>query len=70
VLTPLSDEVKINDNYGDRMLLNAAFLIKNDNENEFDKSINALDEQYGNLLSFKYVGTLPPYNFVTLVINT
>lgn len=70
VLNPLSDEVKINDNYGERMLLNAAFLIKNDNENEFDKAINALDEQYGNLLSFKYVGTLPPYNFVTLVIKT
>jgi hypothetical protein len=70
VLTPLSDEVKINDNYGERMLLNAAFLIKNENENEFDNAINALDEQYGDLLSFKYVGTLPPYNFVTLVINT
>jgi hypothetical protein len=70
VLTPLSDEVKINDNYGERMLLNAAFLIKNENEDQFDKAINALDEQHGDLLSFKYVGTLPPYNFVTLVINT
>jgi hypothetical protein len=70
VLTPLSDDVKINDNYGERMLLNAAFLIKNENENEFDNAINALDEQYGKLMSLKYVGTLPPYNFVTLVINT
>jgi hypothetical protein len=70
VLKPLSDEVKINDNYGERMLLNAAFLIKEENEVEFDKTINALDGQYGNLLSFKYVGTLPPYNFVALVINT
>jgi hypothetical protein len=32
--------------------------------------ILAFDEQYGNLLSFKYVGSLPPYNFVNLVINT
>ncbi|MFT4669270.1 MAG: hypothetical protein ACI9HJ_000842 [Ulvibacter sp.] len=70
VLTPLSKEVKINDNYGERMLLNAAFLIKNDTENEFDAAINALDDEYGELLTFKYVGTLPPYNFVTLVINT
>jgi hypothetical protein len=66
----LSKEVKINDNYGERMLLNAAFLIKNDTENEFDAAINALDDEYGELLTFKYVGTLPPYNFVTLVINT
>jgi len=46
------------------------FLIKNENEPEFDEAINELNDQYGNLLTFKYVGTLPPYNFVTLVINT
>ena len=57
-------------NYGERMILNAAFLMKNENEAAFDKAINALDEQFGKLLSFKYVGNLPPYNFVNLVINT
>jgi len=70
MLTPLSEEVKINDKYGERMILNAAFLIKDENEAEFDKAILAFDEQYGNLLSFKYVGSLPPYNFVNLTINT
>jgi len=59
----------VNDKYGERMILNAAFLIKNEIETEFDKAINALDEEYGSMLSFKYVGTLPPYNFVNLVIN-
>lgn len=68
-LTPLATDQKINDNYGERMFLNAAFLIKNETEPEFDKVINALDAKYGNLLTFKYVGTLPPYNFVNLVIN-
>ena len=52
------------------MILNAAFLIKNIVEPEFDKAVNNLDEKYGNLMTFKYVGTLPPYNFVNLVINT
>ncbi|MEI6141338.1 MAG: GvpL/GvpF family gas vesicle protein [Mariniphaga sp.] len=70
MLTPLSEEVKINDKFGERMILNAAFLIKDENESEFDKAILAFDSQYGNLLSFKYVGSLPPYNFVNLVINT
>lgn len=70
LLTPLSDEVKVNDKYGERMILNAAFLVKNENETEFDKAINAFDEEFGKLVSLKYVGTLPPYNFVTLVINT
>jgi hypothetical protein len=69
VLSPLASDVKINDNYGERMVLNAAFLIKNENEPAFDKEIDVLDEKYGELLSFKYVGTLPPYNFVNLVIN-
>lgn len=69
-LNPLAEEVKINDKYGERMIINAAFLIKNEKEPEFDKAINELDNQYSNLMSFKYAGTLPPYNFVNLVINT
>ncbi len=68
-LAPLSVDTKINDNYGERMILNAAFLINSKKEPEFDKTIFALDEKYGKLLLFKYVGTLPPYNFVNLTIN-
>ncbi|MFA5816225.1 MAG: GvpL/GvpF family gas vesicle protein [Bacteroidales bacterium] len=70
VLNPLADDVKINDNYGELMILNAAFLIKNTAEPAFDKAVNDLDEKYGRFMTFKYVGTLPPYNFVNLVINT
>jgi hypothetical protein len=70
VLTPLSDDQKINDNYGEMMILNAAFLIKNTVEPDFDKAVTDLDEKYGKLMTFKYVGTLPPYNFVNLVIQT
>ena len=70
VLNPLADDVKINDNYGEMMILNAAFLIKNTTEPEFDKVVYDLDEKYGRFMTFKYVGTLPPYNFVNLVINT
>ena len=66
----IAEEVKINDNYGDMMILNAAFLIKNNSEKYFDRAVNDLDEKFGQLMTFKYVGTLPPYNFVNLVINT
>lgn len=69
-LNPLSDDVKINDNYGEMMILNAAFLIKNESEPAFDKVVNDLSEQFGRFMTFKYVGTLPLYNFVNLVINT
>ncbi|MCX6306103.1 MAG: GvpL/GvpF family gas vesicle protein [Bacteroidetes bacterium] len=70
VLTPLCDDTKINENYGEMMIINAAFLIKNISEPDFDKAVNDLDEKYGALMTFKYVGTLPPYNFVNLVIKT
>jgi hypothetical protein len=69
-LKPLADDVKVNDNYGEMMVLNAAFLIKNSIEPDFDKAVIELDEKLGSLMTFKYVGTLPPYNFVNLVINT
>jgi hypothetical protein len=69
-LDPIAVEVKINDNYGELMILNAAFLIKNEAEPVFDEEVNKLDAQFGNYLTFKYVGTLPPYNFVNLVIST
>lgn len=70
VLNPLIEDIKVNDNYGDMMVLNAAFLITNEAEPKFDIAINDLDEKLGGLMTFKYVGTLPPYNFVHLVINT
>jgi len=69
-LNPFTVDSKINDNYGEMMILNAAFLIKNTSEAEFDKAVNDLDEKFGHLMTFKYVGTLPPYNFVNLIINT
>ena len=70
LLTPLADDLKINDNYGEMMVLNSAFLIKNSIEPEFDKAVKDLDEKYGRFMTFKYVGTLPPYNFVKLEIST
>jgi hypothetical protein len=69
-LKPLSDDVKLNDCYGEMMILNAAFLIKNTVETAFDDIVNELDKKFGQFMTFKYVGTLPPYNFVNLVINT
>ncbi len=70
ILNPIAEDVKITDNYGNLMILNAAFLIKEIKESLFDSAVNDLDKKYGNIMTFKYVGTLPPYNFVNLSINT
>lgn len=70
VLRPLAEDTKINNVYGEKMIINAAFLVNEDKEPEFDQKVRELDEKYGNKIKFKYVGTLPPFNFVNLVINT
>jgi hypothetical protein len=69
-LSPLAVEVKINSNYGETMIINAAFLVENNKEAEFDQRIQELDKEYADLIKFKYIGTLPPFNFVNLVIKT
>ncbi len=69
-LSPLAQETKVNTPYGELMILSAAFLVENAKEAEFDRKVQALGNRYGNRIKFKYVGTLPPFNFVNLVIET
>lgn len=68
-LTPLAQEFKISNTYGEWMILNAAFLVEEVNEKEFDRQVEKLDEKYGDKIKFKYVGCVPPFNFVNLVIE-
>jgi len=70
VLESLCEDVEINNTYGERMIINAAFLVNEDKEAEFDQKVQGLDAKYGDKIKFKYVGTLPPFNFVNLVIKT
>lgn len=69
-LLPLAVEVKTNNTYGELMIINAAFLVEKHKEVVFDQRINELSTKGGDKVKFKYVGTLPPFNFVNLVINT
>lgn len=69
-LSPLAQEVKINNAFGERMIINAAFLVSVDNEAEFDKEIHELDARHEDKIKFKYIGKIPPFNFVNLSIKT
>jgi len=51
---------------GDKMIMNAAFLIQKDKETEFDAAVNAVAQKFGDRLNFKYTGPWPPYNFVNI----
>lgn len=69
-LSPLAQDVKTNDTYGERMIINAAFLVEQRNEAEFDRKVSELDAKYGDKIKFKYIGKVPPFNFVNLIIDT
>jgi hypothetical protein len=51
---------------GDKMIMNAAFLVERDREPEFDEAVNSIAKKYGQRLKFKYTGPWPPYNFVNI----
>jgi len=70
VLSPMAVEVKTNNLYGDMMIINAAFFVEKAREAEFDQAVQTLDSTYSQSVIFKYVGTLPPFNFVNIQINT
>ncbi len=51
---------------GDKMILNAAFLLEREREEEFDEAVNRVAKKFGERLNFKYTGPWPPYNFVNI----
>ncbi len=51
---------------GDKMIMNAAFLIERKREADFDEAVNKIARKFGDRLNFKYTGPWPPYNFVNI----
>jgi hypothetical protein len=50
---------------GDRMIMNAAFLVARESENAFDVRVKEIGQRFDKL-TFKYTGPWPPYNFVNI----
>ena len=51
---------------GDKMIMNAAFLVAREKSDDFDAKVHAIGRQFEGKLSFRYTGPWPPYNFVTI----
>ena len=64
-LADVSVASRVNKPIGDKMILNAAFLVARDREADFDAQVKEIDARYENL-KFKYTGPWPPYNFVNI----
>src|SRR3972149_719348 len=69
VLSPIAVDMRTNKLHGDNMLINAAFLVDGKMAKEFDSRIQELDENFKDNMKFKYVGPVPPFNFVNIVIE-
>jgi len=51
---------------GDKMIMNAAFLVDREKTKTFDDQISEIAKKYESKLSFLYTGPWPPYNFVNI----
>jgi hypothetical protein len=68
-LKPVAVASRSNKPIGDRMIMNAAYLVERSREHDFDEAVKALSRKYEELLSFKYTGPWPPYNFVNIKLR-
>ena len=64
-LRDVSVASRANKPIGDRMIMNAAFLVGRETEQAFDSRVKEIGQQYDKL-TFKYTGPWPPYNFVNI----
>jgi len=63
-------EYKKSNLFGEQMITNLAFLIGQDDLKIFDEKMNQYEERLADSnVKLKYVGPVPPYNFVQLNIN-
>ena len=72
ILDPLDGlwvERKLSEPFGDQMIANAAFLVERDKEAEFDLAVENMTASFDGNSVFKYVGPIPPCNFVEIVVK-
>ncbi|HEX7285395.1 MAG TPA: GvpL/GvpF family gas vesicle protein [Candidatus Angelobacter sp.] len=51
---------------GDKMILNAAYLVPRERQADFDAAVARAGQKFHDRLNFKYTGPWPPYNFVNI----
>lgn len=68
-LTPITEASKVNDPIGEKMLLNAAYLIDRGTEEAFDQKVNELHDKWNDKVDFNYTGPWPAYNFINIKLK-
>jgi hypothetical protein len=65
-LLPLAEREADMRKHDDDMILNRAFLVPRSAEAMFDAAVARMAERFGDRMDFRYVGPVPPFNFVSL----
>lgn len=58
-----------NKEFGDLMVANSAFLVLKQREKDFDGAVEDLARHYDGRMTFRYVGPVPPANFVEITVR-
>jgi len=61
-------DMRCNKIFSDNMITNSSFLVEKSKAGQFDTMVDKLNDDYSGKVKFKYVGPVPPCNFVELVI--
>lgn len=67
-LKPVTLEVQANVLVSDQMVMNVAFLLSEDRQQEFDDRVSHLNDMFRDEIDFRVIGPLPPYSFATVEI--
>jgi hypothetical protein len=51
---------------GEKMIMNAAFLVERGRADEFDQKVQEIGHKHEGRLQFRYTGPWPPWSFVTI----
>lgn len=65
----IADDFKENQIFGDQMLFNTVFLVSKRKARLFDQKARNLDKKYNGRIHFKYVGPIPPFDFVKIPVK-
>jgi len=65
-LSNLAEDSLLSPVAGEKMVFNAAFLIKKELITNFDEAVKKISDKYKDKFTFKYSGPWPPYSFVTV----
>jgi len=68
-LMKMSSAYRAHELMDDRMVMNSAFLIRPEIQDEFYARVESLNDEFAERLDFRCIGPLPPYSFYTVEIK-